>query len=846
MAVIEDKYLKTEGGIRKTIDQSSMPLALDILQRGLYAFPVQSTIRELVSNGRDAIVERDVAKAIISGKERVEDHFDVTKVDGIYHSSGWNPDYFDLDYLSSDGNVYIYYEEGTLKDKLRIVDNGVGLGRDRLVGYFQLNYSSKRTNKDSLGKWGLGSKVALSLNVPSFRVTSRYNGKKTAFDVFLDKVDPITPMFSGKTKNHSIELTPDCVAFYEDTDLKNGLEIEIEVKKHNKKQFFEAIESQLMYMPDIKFLHKEIDKLSYNEIDVAAKVLYRDANVIISESTIYDKPHILLGAGKALVNYGFISFNELEIEPKQGSVGLILDINDIEVTPSREAPIWSPKTREAVLQKYSDVSRKAADYINAELATEKDYLKWMLKAAQTMSALKSGNNDSVVGRLASIIDASAITNIRYPRDLNIEFHNNVGMMFGDKLAIRMIRYDKYNNKISRDNLNNLTGLSKPIYFTGDKADMYKDRYIYEDKGDFILIQGKDGYKIDTFAKYVLNSGELQSYDNVIVPEDILDQYKTVAISDDTSSVAASSDPRLLSIQRKLDNKIILHKLNYTGNDFVFSADESRIADLSGKFDAGQTVIYGTGNDRNDLKTLAKMFPANYLEARHRPSYNANEYPPEVYKLFYENETSLNMVITAEENKKNLDTLPNKFKEAHTFIIESFNAKTGKLVFTPDIKAIATAAVMDSLINTSHAKYFASDNFKQLDVSIHDYYAKFKQGWGRNETRPVRFANKTPFYRECIELAMIDNELLGGDKQELLDAINDTVPSMLCDYIGTSIKSVDILYAEPIKKLIASIAKYQPIKEIIELYANKYYYDDKSKKALADEIDKLFTSFIKSE
>lgn len=162
MAVIEDKYLNSTGGIRKNIDQDSMPLALDILQRGLYAFPIQSTVRELASNARDAIVERDVAQAILSGKDKIEDHFDVEKVDGIYHSSGWNPDYFDTKWLSADKNVYIYYEEGKLKDKLRIVDNGVGLGKDRLVGYFQLNYSSKRTNKDSLGKWGLN--ITLTLN----------------------------------------------------------------------------------------------------------------------------------------------------------------------------------------------------------------------------------------------------------------------------------------------------------------------------------------------------------------------------------------------------------------------------------------------------------------------------------------------------------------------------------------------------------------------------------------------------------------------------------------------------------------------------------------------------------
>jgi len=139
MAVIEQKFIETEGGIRKNIDQDSMPLALDILQRGLYAFPIQSTIRELTSNAYDAIKERDVALAIIRGDSAVENHFDVTKQDSIYHSSGWDPSYFDPTWLSTDPLVHIYYEEGVSKDILRIVDNGVGLGKQRLIGYFQLN-----------------------------------------------------------------------------------------------------------------------------------------------------------------------------------------------------------------------------------------------------------------------------------------------------------------------------------------------------------------------------------------------------------------------------------------------------------------------------------------------------------------------------------------------------------------------------------------------------------------------------------------------------------------------------------------------------------------------------------
>jgi hypothetical protein len=148
MALFETKTIKSEDGIAKRIEESSMGIALDILQRGIYAFPIKSTVRELASNAYDAIKERDTAKAILTKHANVEEFFDVTKsLDGIHENSGWDPSYFDLNWLSDDPYVYIYYEEGAIRDTLRFVDHGVGLGKDRLVGYFHLNRTTEMSIK---------------------------------------------------------------------------------------------------------------------------------------------------------------------------------------------------------------------------------------------------------------------------------------------------------------------------------------------------------------------------------------------------------------------------------------------------------------------------------------------------------------------------------------------------------------------------------------------------------------------------------------------------------------------------------------------------------------------------
>lgn len=140
MAIIDTKTIESQDGIKKEIDEQSKDIVFDILQRGIYAFPIKSTIRELVSNAHDAIIERNVAVDILTGKSRVEDHFDMSiKTEKMYHSSGFDADYYDPKWLSTNPNVYISYSEGESVDTLSIKDNGIGLGKDRLRGYFALN-----------------------------------------------------------------------------------------------------------------------------------------------------------------------------------------------------------------------------------------------------------------------------------------------------------------------------------------------------------------------------------------------------------------------------------------------------------------------------------------------------------------------------------------------------------------------------------------------------------------------------------------------------------------------------------------------------------------------------------
>jgi hypothetical protein len=713
-------------------------------------------------------------------------------------------------------------------------------------------YSSKRTNKDTLGRFGLGSKVALSLNIDSYRVINRYNGKKMSFDVYLDKVDPVTPMFSNGNKNDSINLTDDCVAYFEQTTEKNGLELEIEIKKHNKKQVFEAIESQLMYMPDIKFLHRANGSLSYEEVDISAEVLYRDQNIVISESLVYDKPHILLGTNDALVNYGFIAFNELEIEPKRGAVGLIMDINDIEVTPSREAPIWSAKTREAVLKKYESVAKTAADYINKELATEKDYVQWLVKASQTMSALRSGNNDSVIGRLASIIDVSSLNNVSYPLDRTIEYEKKINMMMGNNLSVRVVSYNKYAKEVNRNNISSLDTLSLPIYFTKNNANQFVDRYIYEDVGDFVLIQGREGYRTDKMAKLVLSSSKIQHYDNIVVPEDVLDMYKLDEKSD-TDGTAVPLTPaqraRVEAARRRAEAKVVLHVAKTSSNNVVFSSEELKVSELTSNFENKTRVVYGNGTDRNFMKHIAEAMPSGYFNGFKASSYYYNsDKPKDSYEIINSADkvNPVDFVLISNANDKYLAN-SSRFISLDNFIIKSYNKKTGKLVLSDDIKFILTASYARRLFNNRKSSFaeFRPGQMKFVDKDFNNFADTFNYSWVNRDIGALSDINDS-FLHACMELAAIDAGFYKSDRAALLETINNEVPSCLCDTIDY-ISSVDALFLDKLNYIYDKLNIYDKFKPILALFSSKYYYNGDNEAAKTGKLIKeLITLKNKSD
>ena len=482
MAIHVSNKVESNSGFEKVIDDASMHMALDVLQKFQYQFPQKSTVRELVANAIDSHKERDIAKLILSGKAKVEDYY-VESSSSDTKASAFNEDYFNLNNLSSVKEVEIIYEEGNLRDKLIVKDYGVGLGGSRLEGYFKLNWSSKRLSKSTIGKFGLGSKSPLSTGVDSFRVTTVHNGKKFAFDVYSHKVDSVTEKFSSTgTINPTQVFENGYECYYETTNELNGTTIEVEVKKHHKSMYMEAVRSQLLYMDNVKF--KIISNGYEQSIDTKATVIYEDADIILSDNTQYSKPHIIINN----VCYGPINFLELELDNKNGNIGIKMDAENIDISPSRESVIFADRTREEVTNKFKRVQEIASAEVQKQL-TEKDFGKWLSKCANVLSYGTSSND--VLGRLSRVIDRSSLK----PEfsDTGIKYKVPSELLYG--VQIREVRNsinynyrtDKTTSSITREDISNWTSINNGLYYTTGSASNTKDKYLTSLNSDFVLL-----------------------------------------------------------------------------------------------------------------------------------------------------------------------------------------------------------------------------------------------------------------------------------------------------------------------------------------------------------------------
>jgi hypothetical protein len=487
MAIVNEEVRQIGAGVMKTINEGAMSQVLDTLQRYQYSYPVKSTTRELVSNAVDSLADKRTARKILSGEATVTDFF-VEREGALYTDSHWNPEYYDLDWLDEVDEVEIRYVSGMNmeKDYVTISDTGVGLGGKRLEGFFSLGFSTKRLSKLPIGKWGIGAKSPLSVGVDFYTVESRYNGQLYRFNVYAHSVDSLIPRFNlekGVENPHIVwneDTEHEYKVYYENTEKKNGVVVTIAAKKIHKAQYIDAVKSQLLYFDDLKFV--VVDESGHEAvIPYKAPIVYEDDFIILSDQTYYSKPHLLLNK----VNYGYIDWAELELEDRNGNIGIKVAPENIDVTPSRENIIWSDRTKQMIHERFEKVQEIASKFIQEELK-ETDFILW-LKTCYQATGRYSGASNSMVGRLSRIIDITTIKpaynpnpEVKYRMDLltglYIRTVNKISKSMPEGMATAVQRVEAKTLNALFDSNNH-----RPIYLleAGERVSNKKDKYLLE-------------------------------------------------------------------------------------------------------------------------------------------------------------------------------------------------------------------------------------------------------------------------------------------------------------------------------------------------------------------------------
>ena len=194
-----DKQIKGSAGIAKKINKGAEKMVFDILQSTQYSMPIQSTVRELVTNACDSQREKEVAIDILEGKKEIKDYY-IERHGPQYEDSNFDISYYNVGSLdfAKDEIIITYNKKDGIGycDTFEVTDHGVGIGGRRLEGILELGYSTKRNTSENFGAFGLGAKAALSTGVDFYTIETIHNGKRFKCNCYNYKTDFIISKFN--------------------------------------------------------------------------------------------------------------------------------------------------------------------------------------------------------------------------------------------------------------------------------------------------------------------------------------------------------------------------------------------------------------------------------------------------------------------------------------------------------------------------------------------------------------------------------------------------------------------------------------------------------------------------
>lgn len=281
----------TIGNIQKnsvSIDPDNIDFIISILSTNLYSYPIESFIRETVSNAWDSHVEAGVTSPVI-----------------IELGKDINDNYF-----------------------CSIRDNGVGLSPERFEKiYRNIGSSTKRDDNEQIGGYGIGRFSALAASDTVF-ITSCFEGIKYSYIMYKEN------------NKLNIDLLSSV-----NTGLPNGVEVRINIKSSKLSDYSRAIVNQLCYFDNIYFETSTLNDSIYNGISEKFNglVIKRYNNFYVN--TQKTKSEVSLILGKVRYPIRLQGLNKV-YDPKVNEfpIALNFEIGELSITPNREEIIYNTAT----------------------------------------------------------------------------------------------------------------------------------------------------------------------------------------------------------------------------------------------------------------------------------------------------------------------------------------------------------------------------------------------------------------------------------------------------------------------------------------------------------------------